>query len=69
MIADRKPDALCRLLASAATKDKQISRMRITFERLLHQQGQAAKIFAHVSVAGVKPRARRSAPNLTSETV
>src|SRR5687767_7708434 len=57
MVADRKPYALCRLLASAAPEDKQIARMRITFERLLHQQGEAAEALAHISVAGGQPHA------------
>jgi hypothetical protein len=49
-------------IASAATEDKQMARTRIALERLLRQQGEATKTFAHVGVAGGQPRARRRAP-------
>ena len=57
MVADRKPYALCRLLAVPTLEYEQIARMGITLEHFLHQQGEADKALAHISVAGGQPHA------------
>src|SRR5215207_8235154 len=42
-------------IPSSAPKDKQMAAVRVTPERLLHEQGQAVEAFAHVRVARGQP--------------